>query len=108
VARRSGIPGDQQLEQQGATVVQGRREHLSFSPALWWVRGSVMKNHGMPDAHICTLLANSLRDFGYPDVTTAMIEDILREYRAGKRGADLPHGIIGRMAEAQLVEANIE
>jgi len=49
-------------------------------------------------------VAASLREFGYPDVTHQMIREIYDAWLAGKRGEDLPHGIIGRFAESQISE----
>lgn len=39
--------------------------------------------------------AKALRDFGYPDVTVAMIEEC---HKAWSKGEELPHGVIGRFA----------
>jgi len=51
---------------------------------------------------ICRNVAADLRNFGYPDVSAEMIGEIYDAYRSGLRGADLPHGIIGRFAENSL------
>lgn len=56
----------------------------------------------MTKAAACEMVAHSLREFGYPDVTAQMTQDILAAWLTGKRGVDLPHGIIGMMAEAQF------
>lgn len=37
----------------------------------------------------------ALIDFGYPDVTGDQVTEVLDAYIAGKRGGELPHGIIG-------------
>ena len=44
-------------------------------------------------------LAESMREFGYPDVTDEMAGEIMDAY---VRKEDLPHGIIGMMLESQL------
>lgn len=49
-------------------------------------------------------IARSLREFGYPDVTSAMIRETHKAMKEGKEGADLPHGIVGRFASSQLEE----
>lgn len=47
-------------------------------------------------------VARSLREFGYPDATAAMVKDI---YAAMKRGdRTMPHGIVGMFAESQIKE----
>lgn len=47
-------------------------------------------------------IAASLRDFGYPDVTTEMVKAVLDAWLTGARGHDLPHGVIGMMTERQI------
>jgi hypothetical protein len=49
-------------------------------------------------------IAKSLREFGYPDASTEMLKEVIDAYLAGDGGSDLPHGIIGRMAESQIEE----
>lgn len=49
-------------------------------------------------------IAASLREFGYPDVTARMVEEIYGAYAAGRRGDALPHGVIGRFVEGQIDE----
>lgn len=49
-------------------------------------------------------IARNLREFGYPDVTAAMVEDV---HEALRDGEDLPHGIIGMFAKGQLEESGI-
>lgn len=44
-------------------------------------------------------LAESMREFGYPDVTDEMAGEILDAYVAKK---DLPHGVIGMFLKSQL------
>ena len=44
-------------------------------------------------------LAESMREFGYPDVTDVMAGEILDAYVSGD---ELPHGIIGMFLESQL------
>jgi hypothetical protein len=46
-------------------------------------------------------VAGSLKEFGYPDVTTEMIREI---HDAIKAEAPLPHGVIGRFARDQIEE----
>lgn len=55
---------------------------------------------------IVAAIAKSLREFGYPDADAAKIEDVRKAFRDGKRGEDLPHGILGRFAESQLAECD--
>ena len=52
----------------------------------------------------CGKVAKSLREFGYPDCTTAMIADCLDAWLGGKRDLELPHGIIGAFASRQFDE----
>lgn len=53
---------------------------------------------------ICDAISHSLVEFGYPDCTPEMIGEIYDDFKAGKRFPELPHGIIGAMAEGQLKE----
>lgn len=46
-----------------------------------------------------SLIAKSLRDFGYPSVTAEQVADV---YNAMKANQPLPHGIIGKFAASQL------
>ena len=46
-------------------------------------------------------MAKSMRDFGYPDVTDQMADEIMAAYIAGD---DLPHGVIGMFLEKQMDE----
>ena len=46
-------------------------------------------------------LAESMREFGYPDVTDDMAGEILDAYHADPSG-DLPHGVIGMLLKRQL------
>lgn len=46
-------------------------------------------------------IARSLREFGYSDVTAAMVADV---HAAMKAGEPLPHGIIGMFAQKQLAD----
>jgi hypothetical protein len=62
----------------------------------------------MPDRHspvdnmtAYIAIARNLRDFGYPDVSGVMIQEI---HEAMKAGAPLPHGVIGMFAKGQLEE----
>ncbi|WP_315922453.1 hypothetical protein [Mesorhizobium sp. SP-1A] len=47
-------------------------------------------------------VSKGLVDFGYPDSTPEKVDEILAAYVDGKRGVELPHGILGRFAESQL------
>jgi len=47
-------------------------------------------------------IAKSLRDFGYPDVTSSMVKDT---HAAMIKGEPIPHDIVGAFAESQLKEA---
>lgn len=44
-------------------------------------------------------VAKSLREFGYPDASAAMVKDT---YGAMLEERTIPHGIIGKFAESQL------
>jgi hypothetical protein len=48
-------------------------------------------------------IANNLIDFGYPDVTPTMIEEIYIAKKKGKK--KLPHFVIGMFVDSQLNEA---
>ncbi len=47
-------------------------------------------------------LAQSMREFGYPDVTDEMVGEVLDAYVANK--TELPHGVIGMFLKSQLDE----
>ena len=47
-------------------------------------------------------IARSLREFGYPDVTGPMIVECWDAYERGD--AEMPHGVVGQFAKAQLDE----
>lgn len=49
-------------------------------------------------------IAKDLRSFGYPDVTTKMIEETYDAMVAGKSGKDLPHGIVSMFAENKILD----
>jgi hypothetical protein len=49
-------------------------------------------------------VARNLREFGYSDVTAAMIRHVYDAWLSGNRYPDLPHGIIGGFAEKQFEE----
>lgn len=49
-------------------------------------------------------VATSLREFGYPDATAAMVADVYAAMKEGKTGGQLPHGIVGMFAERQIEE----
>ena len=46
-------------------------------------------------------IAKSLRDFGYPDVTSEMVAEVWDAY---EKGDDLPHDVIGMFVKRQLDE----
>lgn len=52
----------------------------------------------------CEAVAQSLREFGYSDTTAEMVHDcwdvMMENEHAGE--TDMPHGIVGRFAFAQL------
>lgn len=48
-------------------------------------------------------LAQSMREFGYPDVTDEMAGDVMDAYAQDPSGS-LPHGVIGMMLKSQLDE----
>ena len=54
-------------------------------------------------SEICAPIAASLRDFGYPDVTTEMVMEIMTAWLKDQDG-EMPHGIIGMMASRQFEE----
>ena len=61
----------------------------------------------MPDVtkeYICDGISKSLIEYGYPDATQQVIAEIYDAFKAGKRFPELPHGIVGGMAESQLKE----
>lgn len=51
-------------------------------------------------------VARGLREFGYPDATTEKMREVLDAWLAGKRGSDLPHGVLGMFAERQFEEVD--
>ncbi len=51
---------------------------------------------------LCKTIAQSLVDFGYPDVTPEMITDCWEAFERGDE--TLPHGVVGMFAQAQLEE----
>ena len=53
-------------------------------------------------AQITYALAESMREFGYPDTTDEMAGEIMDAFASGE--PELPHGIIGMMLEGQLKE----
>lgn len=53
---------------------------------------------------LCFEIARGLREFGYPDCTTDMIEEAWDAYAEGKRGQELPHDVIGMFAERSFDE----
>lgn len=51
---------------------------------------------------VAEAISSRLVDFGYPDCSPEKVDEILSAYIEGKRGVELPHGILGRFAESQL------
>ena len=49
-------------------------------------------------------IARNLREFGYGDVTGAMVREIYDQWKTGKRFPDLGHGVVGGFAESQFAE----
>lgn len=49
-------------------------------------------------------IARNLRDFGYADVTAAMVREVYDAWLRGGRFPNLPHGVIGAFAEGQFIE----
>jgi hypothetical protein len=50
-------------------------------------------------------VAKSLREFGYPDASADMVRETWDAMKAGKPEDEMPHGIVGRFAFAQLDKA---
>lgn len=59
----------------------------------------------MTKASACETVAKDLREWGYPDVTGAMVREVLDAWLAGAREDKLPHGIIGLFAARQFEDA---
>lgn len=51
---------------------------------------------------LCEAIGKSLREFGYPDVTTQDIADCWDAYERGDK--TMPHDVVGMFAERQLDE----
>lgn len=49
-------------------------------------------------------VAKSLVEFGYPDCTSKMVQDVHEAIRAGKPENKMPHGIVGAFAYSQVNE----
>lgn len=49
-------------------------------------------------------VAKSLQEFGYPDATPKLLQEVVDAFCDGKRGTELPHGILGLMAERTFLE----
>lgn len=60
---------------------------------------------GYTKARAFETVAKSLREFGYPDASAAMVKDCWEAMQSGKGDEDMPHGIVGRFAFNQLDEA---
>ena len=63
-----------------------------------------MPRYKMTRLDASNTVANSLREFGYPDVTGAMVKEVLDAWLAGKRDDQLPHDIVGMLAGRQFDE----
>lgn len=48
-------------------------------------------------------IASSLREFGYPEVTGKMVNEIYDAMVEGKREHDLPHGVIGLFVQTHIL-----
>lgn len=59
--------------------------------------------HSVSDA-----LAQELRKAGFPTVTAKMVEEIIIAWLSGKRGLELPHGILGPLVGKHLDELETE
>lgn len=49
---------------------------------------------------LCSAMAQSMREFGYPDVTDAMAEECWDAYARGDE--KLPYGVVGMFLMSQL------
>lgn len=56
------------------------------------------------DEAVYAAIVLGLRE-SYPSVTMAQVAEIHSAWKRGKRGAQLPHGIIGRFVDDMLDEA---
>jgi hypothetical protein len=65
-----------------------------------------MARKRMTKASACETVAKDLRAWGYPDVTGAMIREVLDAWLDGKRDQALPHGIVGMFASRQFDDAD--
>lgn len=64
-----------------------------------------MARKRMTKASACETVARDLRKFGYPDVTGAMVREVLDAWLAGASETDLPHGVVGMFAARQFDDA---
>ena len=62
------------------------------------------KKSPMTRAEFCRPIAKALQEFGYSSVTPEQCAEVLTAFLEGKRGRDLPHGVIGMFVERQLNE----
>jgi hypothetical protein len=58
-----------------------------------------------PTTEVYNAIALSLREFGYPDAKASMIMGTYNAMNEGRKEADLPHGVIGRFAYSQILDA---
>lgn len=58
----------------------------------------------MTKTDIENAVARALQEFGYPDATPTVVRDVLTAYLLGKRGSELPHGVVGLFAESHIKE----
>lgn len=55
----------------------------------------------MTRKQVTDAMAKSMREFGYPDVTSEMADEILTAYLAVEA---LPHGVVGMFLKSQMDE----
>ena len=63
--------------------------------------GAPEGREGTVNEKVFAAIARGLREFGYPDVTAAMIAEVEAAWR---KGEPLPHGVIGMFAERDFNE----
>lgn len=65
-----------------------------------------MRRSTITRREVAAKVAKALREFGYSDLRTDVVEDVLDAWIDGSRGHDLPHGVIGLMAGRQFDEVD--
>lgn len=53
-------------------------------------------------SEFCRPLTRALREFGYPELQNETVKRVLDAFIEGKRGKDLPEGVIGVFVGGQL------